>query len=177
MPKNVTARAQIRTTVRERIDGAEEISIPQVTSTVLSALLDDKKFLHAFTNETLRDAVHREVLSVVGSSRDLTQFGDTALTERGLERRAAAFARRFLGWYEHVGDRHLNLMKMHDGELRLAATTRFQSAATDNTLGTLWVQLADGLEGGQAVEDRFTAEEIEALYYSIRDAQQSEGAA
>ena len=171
-----SARAQIRETVRDRITGEEEISVPQITSGVLTALMDDEQFMQAFTNETLRDAVHREVQSVVAASRDLTLFGDTAMTEQALAKRSAAFARRFLGWYEHVGERHLNLMKMDRDDLLVAASERRKRGNTELHLAVLWTQLADGMEDGQSVEERFSVEEIESLYGAIHDAQQ-EGAA
>lgn len=70
---------------------------------------------------------------------------------------------RWATWVEHAGKRFVPLMQMVDTDLRAAADTRFKRSDTEREIGVLWLALADKLEGGQSVGERFTADEIESM--------------
>jgi hypothetical protein len=166
----VSARGRIRELVKIRIDGAEEFSIPTLTDSVIALLSGDDDFMKEFIQTTLRHEVYTQVAAAVAASRKLVQLGDEVLTPGAIERRAERFASRFLGWYEHAGNRHVNVMEMTREDLLIAAAERSSRGNHELRIAALWTQMADGLEGGQRVQDRFTAEEIEGLYTRIERA-------
>lgn len=166
----MTARAKIRDVVRLRIQGADEISLPTITDSVVTLLMQDSDFVSEFMQTTLRSEVYSQVAAVVAATRDLSVVGDTAMTEGAVKKKATEFASRFLGWYEHAGDRHVQVMEMTREDLLVAASERRKRGDREFRLANLWSQLADSLEGGQKVSERFTAEQVEALYRNIENA-------
>ena len=168
----MTARAKIRDVVRLRIQGADEISLPTITDSVVALLMQDDDFVAEFMRTTLRSEVYQQVAAVVAATRDLSIVGDTAMSEGAVKRKANEFASRFLGWYEHAGDRHVQVMEMTREDLIVAAAERRQRGDREFRLANLWTRLADSLEGGQKVSERFTAEQVEALYQNIENAMQ-----
>lgn len=166
----MTAKAKIRDVVRRRIQGADEISLPTITDSVVTLLMQDSDFVTEFMQTTLRSEVYSQVAAVVASTRDLSLVGDTAMTESAVKKKATEFASRFLGWYEHAGDRHVSVMEMTREDLLVAASERRKRGDREFRLASLWSQLADSLEGGQKVSKRFTAEQVEALYRNIENA-------
>lgn len=170
----ISARGRIRELVKIRIEDADEFSIPVMTDSILALLREDEPFLQEFMETTLRNEVYELIGDVVKASRNLIQLGEHALTPDALERRTEKFASRFLGWYEHAGDKHVNLMEMSREDLLVAAAERRTRGQREYRIAALWSQLAEGLEGGQAVKDRFTAEEIEGLYTRIEGAEKGE---
>lgn len=171
----ISARARIREVVKVRIEGADEISIPMLTDSLVALLRGDAEFMQEFVSTALRSEVYTQVSQAVAASRNLTQIGDHALTKVGLDARAEKFANRFLGWFEHSGDRHVNLMDMTREDLLVSASERRKRGQREYKIAELWTRIADGLEGGQRVQERFTAEEIDGLYARIESA--TEGAA
>lgn len=166
----MTARGKIRDVVRIRIQGADEISLPSITDSVVAILMTDDDFVAEFMRTTLRSEVYAQVSAVVAATRDLSVVGDTAMSDGAVKKRATEFASRFLGWYEHAGDRHVQVMEMTREDLLVAAAERRQRGDREFRLASLWSRLADSLEGGQKVSERFTPEQVEALYQNIENA-------
>lgn len=171
----INVRGRIRELVKIRIDGADEFSLPTMTNSILALLRQDEDFMREFVAATLREEIYTIVAQAVGQSRKLMLVGDEALTPGAVARRADKFADRFLGWYEHSGDRHVQLMEMTREDLFASASERRQRGNRELRIAALWTQLANGLTDGQTVKERFTAEAIERLYTNIERAE--EGAA
>lgn len=165
-----SARARIREVVKLRIEGADEISIPALTDSLVALLQGDAEFMREFVSTALRSEVYTHVSNAIAASRQLTQIGDEAITAEAMTKRAERFATRFMGWFEHSGERHVNLMDMTREDLLVAASERRKRGNREYKIAALWTQIADGLEGGQKVQERFTAEEIEGLYSRIESA-------
>ena len=89
----MTARAKIRDVVRLRIQGADEISLPTITDSVVTLLMQDDDFVSEFMKTTLRSEVYQQVAAVVAATRDLSVVGDTAMTDGAMKRKASEFAR------------------------------------------------------------------------------------
>lgn len=169
-----SARSRIREIVRNRIEAEDEISLPELTDALVTLLRGDEQFMDEFVAEALRSEVYAQVSAAVAGSRRLVQVGDFAMTSEAIEKRAQAFASRFLGWFEHSGARHVRLMDMTREDLLTSASERRKRGQREYSIAALWTQLASGLEGGQRVEERFTAAEIEALYERIERAEEGE---
>lgn len=171
-----TARSRIREIVKIRIEDEDEISIPNLTDSLVALLRGDEEFMEEFVQSALRSEVYTQVAAAIGASRKLIQMGDVAMTKEAVEKRAQSFATRFLGWFEHSGSRHVRLMDMTREDLLVSAGERRKRGQREYRIAELWTQLAGGLEGGQRVEERFTAEQIEELYTRIESAEEGQAA-
>ena len=163
-------RNELRAWLRDATADESEIHVPSLTNSALSWLESrkNKALRAALADQLLRQAVYQEAAKVVGWARTRPLNGDTPLTEEEFEEKTTRFANRFLLWREHVGDKHIRLMKFDREHLLTAALIRERSGQHDLVLARLWREMADGMEGGQTVEDRFTAEEIEAIYQRVK---------
>jgi hypothetical protein len=165
-----SVRSRIREIVRTRIEDEDEISLPNLTDALVTLLRGDEPFMEEFIRISLRSEVYAQVSAAVAGSRNLVLFGDTAMSEDAIEKRSDAFASRFLGWFEHSGERHVRLMDMTKEDLLASASERRKRGNREYVIAELWTQLAGKLKKGQRVEERFTAEEIEAMYSRIESA-------
>jgi hypothetical protein len=166
MTTEISSRAKVRQWVREHIEGEEEVRIPDLVNDAVRDFGKDRKFLTALANEALRDMVHDLVQSQVGRSRSLYLVGDTALDRKGI-RKSARKQSVFASWLEHAGDRHFRLMDCGREELLIAAEERAKRGNHDLGLAALWRTLAEQLEGGQVLREKFTPEQIEELYEGL----------
>ena len=166
----MTARARIREFVESAIEGQDEFSLTELSARASAELLSDPKFVRAFGEQLLQQMMYEEVQRVVARKRDLLSFEDQVLTPAAFERKKEQFGSRFLSWYEHSGDKHINVLKMSRPELLASADERDKRGSKEINLARLWRRLANGLEGDQIVEERFTSEEIESMYLDIEHA-------
>ena len=170
-----TATEQMRAWVDERVADESVVQIPAIVEEALTYLKRRKPLHDRLVDELFRNTLYELVKQTVRSTRRSYGDGGSAMSDEVLEDRAEHFASRFLGWYERSGDQHVRLLDMTREDLQLAAAERRDRGTHEYQLATLWERLAADLEGGQVVRERFTANEVEALYRSIQDA--SEGAA
>lgn len=165
-------RAQIEATLA----AGEAAELPKLAAMAEAALLSDEQF-----NRQIGDMVRilavkagRELFS--GSRHDSgpVLFGDAVMEREQAEEEAAKGARqnkalsRWATWVEHAGTRYVPLMRMAREDLLSAAAEREKRSETERETAALWRALAQRLEGGQAVGDKFTAEEIEAELTKLR---------
>ena len=66
-----------------------------------------------------------------------------------------------------MGDRHISVLRMTRTDLLAAADLRERRAAADIGVTHLWRALAARLEDDEAVGDRFTPADIDALSESV----------
>lgn len=162
MTTELSNRAKVRLWVRERIQGEEEVSLPELANEAIQVLGGDRKFITAFANECLHDMVLELASQVIKQTRGLIKIGDVVTDVEGVKRRARKQS-VFANWLEHVGDRHVRLLDMTREDLLSAADERQTRGERELEVAALWRTLAQRLEGGQAVKDRFSAEEIEGI--------------
>lgn len=167
----ITARARIRAVVADALELHNEVRLTDLAKQITSALRADPVFLERFIDEVLPSAVYDEVQRYVKRSRRLERTGDYAATAEVMEARRERFASRFASWYEHAGERSIKLLEMTREDLLLAAEARRKRGLTELKIALLWDKLADGLEGGQTVGERFTTEEIEERYSELEGAE------
>lgn len=165
----ITARAQIRAMVTDELEVRQEIHLTELARHIAGALRADPAFLERFMNETLVAAVYEEVRQAVGRTRNLVRNGDYAATTEVMEERRQRFTSRFATWFEHSGRRSVRLLEMTREDLQAAAEERRKRGRTELKIALLWDRLADGLEGGQTVGERFTTDEIEERYSAIEE--------
>ncbi len=161
--KERSIRSRVREWVQNEIKDETEVSIPTLTASALAHFRGDQAFIQGLMQEMLRPMVYELALAVVQSSRgSLVTLGDTIVTRDEVAKKART--RNVWGtWLEHAGDRHVALLDMTREDLLLAATERQDRGEHELELAKLWRKLADGLEGGQVVRERFSAEEIEKV--------------
>lgn len=161
MTTEISSRSKVRQWVRESIEGREEVRIPDLVNEAVKVFNKDRKFLTALANETLRDMVYELARTAVGNSRLIT-LGDEAVNLEGVKRRARTHS-VFASWLEHAGDHHVRLLDMTREDLLVAADEREKRGQHEVRLAALWRTIANGLEGGQTVGSKYTAEEIEDM--------------
>lgn len=165
--KTLTARARLRELVKDEVESRNEIHVADLAKHLTGILRADKAFLKAFVDEVLPSAVYEEVQKAIGRTRSLVRNGDYAATGEVMAQRRERFASRFERWYEHSGGRTVKLLEMTREDLLAAAEERRKRGDTEIRIARLWETLANGLEGGQSVGDRFTTDEIESRYSEI----------
>ena len=159
---NLSARAQLTQWVRTTIVEERALSIPDVKNRARAHFAADAAFMHQLLNELLDSSLYEIVQRVVGSSRGLTVIGDEVVTKAQFEEHVREKRNKWASWLEHVNNRHIRLFDMNREELLVAAAEREQRANTELEIAVLWRRLADKLEGGERLGERFTAVEIEA---------------
>lgn len=162
-------RAILARWVREHIDQEAEVNLPELVNEAITHFSADKTFLTRFLRENIRALIYDLVQGMVASSRgvDRVLLGDTVTTSDKITKRARS-ASVFSNWLEHVDNHHVRLLDMTREELLIAATERIARGEAELHLANLWRTLAEDLEGGQRVRERFTAEEIEQVHASLK---------
>lgn len=166
--ETVNPRSELRTWLKDAIADEKEVHVPSLTNSALSWLQSRDGLHAALSEQLLRQAVYQEVQGVVGLARHRALSDDVDLSEEEFEKRTSKFASRFLSWFEHVGDKHIRLMDADRTYLLAAAKLRRDRGSHELHLAVFFEQMADGLEGGQKVAERFTPEEIEAIYQRVK---------
>ena len=166
----INVRSRIREFVDAEIEGRDQFTLSELADRAVSNLMRDEGFMQAFGEQTLRHVMYEEVQRAVARKRNLLSFEDQVLTPDEFKRKKEQFGSRFLSWYEHSGDKHINVLKMTRPQLLESADERDKRGSKEINLARLWRRLANGLEGDQIVEERFTSEEIESMYLDIEHA-------
>lgn len=159
-------RVQIRNWIKGEVEGESEVQLPDLTARAIDHFSGQKAFIRAFLAETLPEMVYEQARTVLRLTRDWGEpilLGDSLVTPEVLARKARVLKSRWSGWFERVGDRHINLMAMTREDLRQAAEHRRTQAMTELGYATLWDEMAARMKKGQTVAQRFKPEDIEAL--------------
>lgn len=165
--KESSPRAQVAGWVRERVKGGSEFSLPDLRDDAREHFGKDRAFMRALLNDFLGTVFYDVVQGVVGQTRGLVMLGDTVTSEEAFRERAQRRASKWAKWIEHCNGRHISLMEMTREDLIAAAAEREGRAAVELRIAALWRALAERLEGDQAVRERFTPQEIEAVQRTL----------
>ena len=162
-----SARQWFRAIVRGLIEDADSFRQPDIAREALDLAKKHKRRYRELIEETTYSAAYEVVRQLVAETRarrGLHVVGDTAFTKQAAERKFAERHPRFWSWVEHAGERSFLLPKMRREEVLLAADERDERGKYERIIGRWLRMIADGLEGDQAVEERFSEEEVAALY-------------
>lgn len=161
-------RSRLRSWLREKLKGAQEVSIPDLCRDAMLAFKGDDAFLLALADELLYPIVYREAGAIVSTLRQpaggkLVVAGSQILSVDAIKHRAS----RWDTWLEKVGDRHINVMRMSRQDLKTAEESRLRRAEAERNIATVFRVLARRLEEGQVVADAWTPQQIEAVYAAL----------
>lgn len=162
------ATTQIDRWVKARLkdhNAEDEIRLPDIATEAVEHFLEDRAFLTGPIGDLIRASAYDAAAAFVKRTRGLVIFEDAVISTTEAKQRAKRSP--FFSWLEHAGDRHLHFLDMTREDLELAATERETRAETDLEVARLERALAERLEGGQRVRDRFSVEEIEAIRASL----------
>lgn len=164
-----SARSRIRQWALTHIEGQEEVQVPVLVDEAIASLGKDRKLIAELGRESLREIMYRQLISAISSTRNFVTTGDVALTVGGVKEKARRHS-VFASWLEHVGDHHVRLMDATREDLLLAADEREKRGNTELGIARLWRTVANGLEGGQTVGSKYSAEEIESMHRGLEHA-------
>jgi hypothetical protein len=163
------ATKKINGWLREAFLGEDIIRLPAVARTVVGRLIEDRETLIEYLNEQIRPLVYNEAQEFAARTRGHVLFGTDLLPRAAIPERVQQLKPRWLSWYEHVGDRHIRLMKMNRQELRAAALLRRERSSVEAHYAALWEAMAERLASDvQLVEEVFTTGDIDALAATLR---------
>lgn len=166
-------RQRLREFIKAEIDGRSETAIPDLTNRAVKFAIKDRAYLKALLVELLRPIVYAEAIKVVSRTRGpsgLVQLGDEIVKRSVLTERADRLGRKWAGFMEHAGSRHVLLLDMTADDLALAEAERRQRGDIEHGFATLWAKLRTRLEPGQRVRDVWSVQEIEEAFRSIKAA-------
>lgn len=154
--------------VREQLEGESEIQIPVLAKDAIAAFAGDQDIRQALYVQGLYAWVYEMARTAVGQSRGAQIIaGDTVLSRDGVTAKANLLRLKWHGWLEHAGDRHILLMDMAKPNLLVAAAERQQRGDYEMALASLWRALAEPMQEGEKVGDRFRAEDIQSIWTAL----------
>lgn len=170
-----TARQELRAWYLKQLKDQKSVSAATLTEAATTAYGQDANFLARLFATELHEVLYREALAVISSTRGV--FDVLISSAIGEEPTAIRQQRsRWETWLEHAGSRHVVIFDATKEDLLLASAERRGRADHEAALATLWDSLAAKLTKKQPrVRDRFSAEEIDALYENVRQSQSARG--
>lgn len=166
-----SARGRLRAWVAEQIEAAiaanESISTPALTTRAVEHFRTDPEFVEALMRERFTTTVYNVIVEKIGTSRRYIRHGDSATPREQFARLAEQLASRWDHWLEHTGAVSVPVLAMTKADLQAAAAERTRRGTQQFHVAALWRTLAEGLQDGERVGDRYTAEQIEQLYQSL----------
>jgi len=175
-----SARLRIRRWVRDELTAvlaaARDVQLPEVADSARDHFLADAAFLAGPIGDLIRAVAYEEAGAYCQETRSgLVRFGEKAVPRGTARDEAATRLRRnpFQTWLEHAGDRTVRLMDMTREQLTVAAAERTSRGTTELVIAATWGELVKKLAPGEQVKQRFTVEEVRAIY----DAQRQKRAA
>ncbi len=167
--KAVTSiRSRLRVWITEEVEDLHEFELSTVADSATDYFLTDSEFVGTVLRDLLRAMAYEVTAGVAQRTRGFIVLGNHVASREGLKEQAKHLSGKWDRWLEHVGTRHLRLMDMTREDLLTAAAERRLRAKTENTIATLWETLAEKLEGGQVLRERFTPAEIDAAMESVQ---------
>lgn len=158
--------------VRKLVAGQSSFKLPEIAKEALAIARKDRVRYRAWLTASEYREAYGQVREVVRESRTVTGLrivGDAAFTPEGA---ADAFSGRFSGfwnWAEHAGDRHVELPEMTREDLLVAADERQARGDHELTMAKFLRTIANGLEGGQIVSERFSEADVKSIYDQIME--------
>ncbi len=163
----LSVQVQAREWLKGEIAGRDEVKFPELTDSLMD-WLERSDLWRAFFRMGAYQFVRNE-FTAGRSLNGLVCLAEEAVTRSVLDRRAEALRKKWNQWFEHVGDRDIRLMAMTREDLLVAASERRQRATTENEIARVWEVLADGLDEGETVGDRYKPEQIEQIRLGIKE--------
>jgi hypothetical protein len=160
-------RQLVKDMIEKRYDDLDDYKVPVVVDEITAIIRKDKKLYAAYVNECLREMVHNEALGVVAAhrirARRAAEIQDaldeppltSPATLRELEKRLNSKQSDSLRWLKHaeyIGTQHVKLMAMTGHDVKIRFMNQIRSAVADD----------------QAVEEVWTAEQLEELFQAAR---------
>lgn len=159
-PRN-TALATVRAWYREQIKGKTSFNLTELADQAATAFLVDEDFMRRLFKEYTGPAFYEVAGDVVNATRGRAfLIGDQVLSLEEKVARAKKESTKFIDWMEHSGQRHIKLEEMTKADLLQAAEERYARGRREFHFANLWVNLANQLDDGQRVKDRFSPEVI-----------------
>lgn len=173
--KRQTARQELRTWYLEQLKDQKSVSAATLTEAAETLYGKNADFLVRLFSTELHEVLYREALAVISSTRGV--FDVLISSASGEEPTAIRQQRsRWETWLEHAGSRHVLIFDATKADLLLASAERRGRADHEAALATLWDSLAAKLTVKKPrVRDRFSVEEIDALYENVRRSQAARG--
>lgn len=165
MTQELTARAEVRQWMKAQIEGAGEVSLPELTNAALDRFAKDPAFLPRFFAETGRDVFYDIAQTVCASTRHAVVLGDVVTSRESVAKKART---KWAAWLEHAGDRHVHLLSMTREDLDLAIAERNQRIDHEVSVVSLLTELRKKVRANKTVADVFSVEEIDALYKKLQ---------
>jgi hypothetical protein len=160
---------QIREWWRERLDGREEVSLPELASEGANHFRADAEFCERYLDETLRETVYLVGVGLLSKQRGAVQRSaapkreQSRLTQVSADQIVARIEDRvpdWSRWMEHdpVSGRHVSLFSMTKKQALAAAEAREKRADPDLRRAALLRLAAGRLDAGQRIEEVWSAE-------------------
>ena len=166
--KDNTLRTAVADWVNYQIEEVQAVHVPTLARDALAHFEQDAEFVRQFFGLYGYQAIYEQVRSCVERTRGgWVPMGDEVVSRDELKVRAVKLSSRWESWLEHCGDRHINIMTATKADLLMAVAERRGRAATELGYASLYEQMADKLQPGETVSDRFTTEDIETLYQAV----------
>jgi hypothetical protein len=176
-------RQLVKDMIEKRYDDLDEYKVPVVVDEVTALIRKDKKLYAAYVNECLREMIYNEALGVVSAQRIRARRAaeiQDALDEPppsspatliDLEKRLNSKQSDSLRWLKHaeyIGGRHIKIMAMTGRQLDLALSYRLMQRDGHDLKIRFMGQIRAAVADDQAVEEVFSAEQLEELYQRAR---------
>jgi hypothetical protein len=176
-------RQLVKDMIEQRYRDLDEYKVPVVVDEVTALIRKDKKLYAAYVNECLREMVHNEALGVVAAQRIRARraaeiqdaLDEPPLTSPAslidLEKRLNSKQSDSLRWLKHaeyIGGRHIKIMAMTGRQLDLALSYRLMQRDGHDLKIRFMGQIRAAVADDQAVEEVFSAEQLEELYQRAR---------
>jgi len=176
-------RQLVKDMIEERYANLDEYKVPVVVDEVTALIRKDKKLYALYVNECLREMVHNEALGVVSAQRirarraaDIQDALDaTPPTSPSslidLEKRLNSKQSDSLRWLKHaeyIGGQHVKLMAMTGRQLDLALSYRLMQRDGHDIKIRFMGQIRAAVADDQAVEEVFSAEQLEVMFQNAR---------
>jgi hypothetical protein len=176
-------RQLVKDMIEKRYDDLDDYKVPVVVDEITAIIRKDKKLYAAYVNECLREMVHNEALGVVAAqrirARRAAEIQDaldepplsSPATLRELEKRLNSKQSDSLRWLKHaeyIGTQHVKLMAMTGRQLDLALSYRLMQRDGHDVKIRFMNQIRSAVADDQAVEEVWTAEQLEELFQAAR---------
>jgi hypothetical protein len=167
-PRGPRATQRIDDWIKEAIDGAASVNLPDLAVRGRDAFLADTAYLAELFADQLRDLVYQRASKIVQTTRrGPVLLGDEIVDADEMRRRSGVLATKWSNWLEHTGTAHVLLTAMTRTQLAAAAVEREGRAEAEAVRAAFLRRLAAGLTGTQTVGEAFTAPQIERAWAEV----------
>lgn len=159
-------KAQLKALLEAEIEGEASIVLPQLADRIAEMVLSDEELMSGLLAEIIRPYVYEQGKRIFAQTRNerVVELGDEVVARSKFEARARVVSSRFERWMEHADGRYVNFMEMRKADLEEAARQRKARASTEMAVVEFELQLARKLKKGEKVGDRFTPEQLDAMW-------------